>query len=175
AQTGRLDALRLQTPATDAEAHPALHPGQSAQLWLGEQPIGWIGTLHPLLARRLELPSEVQLFEIDLLALAVGERPTFEPLSRFPSIRRDLAVLVPAELPFERVRQTITAAAGGLLKQLILFDQYQGEKIDSDRKSLAFGLILQAKSQTLVDAEVDALMQTLVERLEQELGAKLRT
>jgi len=174
-QTGRLDTLRLQTPATDANAHPALHPGQSAQLWLGEQPIGWIGTLHPLLARRLELPSEVQLFEIDLLALGVGERPAFEPLSRFPSIRRDLAVLVPAELPFERVRQTITAAAGDLLKQLILFDQYQGEKIDSDRKSLAFGLILQAKSQTLVDAEVDTLMQTLVERLEQELGARLRT
>ncbi len=173
-QTGRLDALQLQPPPTEAEAHPGLHPGQSAELLLGEQPIGWIGTLHPLLARGLELPHEVQLFEIDLAALGVGERPAFEPLSRFPSIRRDLAIVVPAELPFEQVRRTVTAAAGDLLKQLILFDQYQGETIEPGRKSLAFGLILQASSQTLVDAEVDSLMQGVVQRLEQELGAKLR-
>lgn len=174
-QTGRLGALRLQPPVTETEVHPGLHPGQSAKLLLGEQSIGWIGTLHPLLARRLELPNEVQLFEIDLAALGVGERPAFEPLSRFPSIRRDLAIVVPAELPFEQVRETLTAAAGDLLKQLILFDQYQGDKIELGRKSLAFGLILQASSQTLVDAEVDAVVQTVVERLEQELGAKLRT
>ncbi|MCF8003596.1 MAG: phenylalanine--tRNA ligase subunit beta [Chromatiaceae bacterium] len=174
-QTGRLDALRLGPPATESDAHPALHPGQSAELWLGEQSIGWIGTLHPLLARRLELPNEVQLFEIDLAALGVGERPAFEPLSRFPSIRRDLAIVVPATLPFERVRQTVMASAGDLLKQLILFDQYQGDKIEADHKSLAFGLILQASSQTLIDAEVDAVVQAVVERLEQELGAKRRT
>ncbi|MBK5941687.1 phenylalanine--tRNA ligase subunit beta [Halochromatium roseum] len=174
-QTGRLDALRLAPPASESGAHPALHPGQSAELWLGEQSIGWIGTLHPLLARRLELPNEVQLFEIDLAALGVGERPAFEPLSRFPSIRRDLAIVVPAALPFERVRQAVMASAGDLLKQLILFDQYQGDKIESDHKSLAFGLILQASSQTLTDADVDAVVQAVVERLEQELGAKLRT
>ena len=165
----------LKAPGTEAQAHPGLHPGQSAELLLGEQSIGWIGTLHPLLARRLELPNEVQLFEIDLAALGVGERPAFEALSRFPSIRRDLAIVVPAELPFEQVRQTVTAAAGDLLRQLILFDQYQGEKIDAGLKSLAFGLILQASSQTLVDEEIDALMQILIQRLEQELGAKLRT
>jgi len=173
-QTGRLETLRLAAPASDAEAHPALHPGQSAALLLDEQPIGWIGTLHPLLAQQLELPNAVQLAEIDLAALGVGERPAFEPLSRFPSIRRDLAILVPAELSFEQVRQTVIAAAGDLLKQLVLFDQYQGEHIESGRKSLAFGLILQASSQTLVDAEVDAVVQTVVERLEQSLGARLR-
>ena len=174
-QTGRLDTLRLQQPATEADAHPGLHPGQSAELLLDEQSIGWIGTLHPLLARRLEMPNDVQLFEIDLAALGVGERPTFEPFSRFPSIRRDLAIVVPASLPFEQVRRTATTAAGDLLKQVVLFDQYQGEKIESDRKSLAFGLILQASSQTLVDAEVDAVVQAVVKRLEQELEAKLRT
>ena len=173
-QTGRLEALCLQAPSSDAEAHPALHPGQSAALRLGEQPIGWIGTLHPLLAQRLELPTAVQLFEIALDALGLGERPAFEPLSRFPSIRRDLAILVPAELSFEQVRQTVTEAAGDLLKQLILFDQYQGDTIESGRKSLACGLILQASSQTLVDAEVDAVVQRVVERLEQTLGARLR-
>ncbi len=173
-QTGRLETLRLAAPASDAEAHPALHPGQSAALLLDEQPIGWIGTLHPLLAQQLELPNAVQLVEIDLAALGVGERPAFEPLSRFPSIRRDLAILVPAELSFEQVRRTVTEAAGDLLKQLVLFDQYQGEHIESGRKSLAFGLILQASSQTLVDAEVDAVVQTVVERLERSLGARLR-
>ncbi|MFP4280255.1 MAG: phenylalanine--tRNA ligase subunit beta [Halochromatium sp.] len=173
-QTGRLEALRFQAPASAAAAHPALHPGQSAALVLGEQPIGWIGTLHPLLAQRLELPTAVQLFEIDLDALGLGERPAFEPLSRFPSIRRDLAILVPAELSFEQVRQTVTETAGDLLKQLILFDRYQGEHIEPGRKSLAFGLILQASSQTLVDTEVDALVQRVVARLEQTLGAQLR-
>ena len=172
--TGRLAALYFQAPASEADAHPALHPGQSAALLLGEQPIGWIGTLHPLLAQRLELPTAVQLFEIDLDALGLGERPAFEPVSRFPSIRRDLAILVPAELSFEQVRATVTEAAGDLLKQLILFDQYQGEHIEPGRKSLAFGLILQASSQTLVDAEVDAVVQRVVARLEQTLGAQLR-
>jgi phenylalanyl-tRNA synthetase beta chain len=173
-QTGRLDQLRLQPPTTEADQHPALHPGQSAQLLLAEQPIGWIGSLHPGLASRLELPAGVQLFEVDLDALGLGERPSFSPLSRFPSIRRDLAILVPAELPFAAVRETVMAAAGDLLKQFVLFDQYQGEHIESGRKSLAFGLILQASSQTLVDSEVDALMQAVVERLEQDLGAQLR-
>jgi phenylalanyl-tRNA synthetase beta chain len=174
-QTGRLHALRFQAPSTEAAAHRALHPSQSAALLLGDEPIGWIGTLHPLLAQQLELPNEVQLFEIDLAALGIGERPAFASLSRFPSIRRDLAVTVPAELSFEQLRETVTEAAGELLKQLVLFDQYQGEHIESGRKSLAFGLILQASSQTLVDAEVDAVVQAVVERLEQSLDARLRT
>jgi phenylalanyl-tRNA synthetase beta chain len=173
-QTGRLDALRLRAP-DEAGAHPALHPGQSAQLVLGDDAVGWVGTLHPVLAQRLELPHQVQLFELDLSALGVGERPRFEALSRFPSIRRDLAIVVDAAMPFERVHETVTEAAGALLKQVILFDLYQGDKVESGRKSLAFGLILQASSQTLVDADVDAVMRTVVERLEQELGATLRT
>ena len=174
AQTGRLDALCFQAPDA-AEAHPALHPGQSALLLLDERAIGWLGTLHPQLALALELPHDVQLFELVLEQLGVGERPAFEALSRYPSIRRDLAVVVDAEVPFERVRETVTAAAGDLLKQVVLFDLYQGDKIDAGRKSLAFGLILQASSQTLVDEEVDAVMRTVVERLEQDLGATLRS
>lgn len=174
AQTGRLDQLRFQAP-DEGEAHAALHPGQSARLLLGERPIGWIGTLHPELAQRFELPNAVQLFELDLGQLGIGERPAFAPLSRFPSIRRDLAIVVDADLPFERVREVVNATAGDLLKQLVLFDLYQGEKVDADRKSLAFGLILQASSQTLVDADVDALMRRLIARLEQDLGATLRS
>jgi phenylalanyl-tRNA synthetase beta chain len=173
AQTGRLEALRLVVPA-DADAHSALHPGQSARMVLAGKPVGWLGTLHPLLAQRLEVPNEVQLFEMDLGAMGLGERPLFTPLSRYPSIRRDLAIVVDAEVPFERVRETVTDAAGDLLKQVVLFDLYQGDRIESGRKSLAFGLILQASSKTLVDSDVDALMSTVVERLEQDLGASLR-
>jgi phenylalanyl-tRNA synthetase beta chain len=114
------------------------------------------------------------LFELDLARVGLGERPLFEPLSRYPSIRRDLAIVVDAEVPFERVRETVTEAAGDLLRQVVLFDLYQGDRIESGRKSLAFGLILQASSQTLVDSEVDALMSRVVERLGRALGASLR-
>ena len=171
AQTGRLGELAM---VRDGAGHPGLHPGQSARVELGGRAIGWLGTLHPSLAHRLELPAQLQLLELDLAALGVGERPAYRALSRYPSIRRDLAIVVDADLAFGRVRQTVAAAAGTWLQQLVLFDVYQGDKIDSDRKSIAFGLILQASSQTLTDAEVEPVMALVVERLERDLGATLR-
>lgn len=172
-QTGRLETLCFEAPS-ESDAHPALHPGQSARLVMDGRVLGWVGTLHPGLAQRLEVPSDTQLFELDLNALGLGARPIYAPLSRFPSIRRDLAILVDAELPFARVREVVTEAAGELLKQIVLFDLYQGDKVDAGRKSVAFGLILQASSQTLVDEEVDAVVRSVVARLEQDLGATLR-
>jgi phenylalanyl-tRNA synthetase beta chain len=95
-------------------------------------------------------------------------------VSRFPAIRRDLAITVDAEVTYERVRDCVSSAAFDLLRDVVLFDVYQGDKIDSGLKSLALGLILQASSQTLTDKEVEKTIARVLARLESELGARLR-
>jgi phenylalanyl-tRNA synthetase beta chain len=157
-----------------AAAHPALHPGHSARIERAGKPVGFIGTLHPALARELDLPAETQLFELATAALGDAPKPAFVPLSRFPSIRRDLAILVDAGVRWEQVEETVRAAAGVLLRHLVLFDVYQGQNIEPGRKSMALGLILQASSQTLTDQEVEGLVARVVTRLSDDLGARLR-
>lgn len=169
ALTGDLDAFRF-VPAE----HPALHPGQSARIERGGRTVGLLGMLHPALAAELDIGGNAFLFEIALAELEQGLLPAFAPLSRFPAIRRDLAILVDAEVSFERVRDCVSAAASDLLRDIVLFDLYQGEKIDSGLKSLALGLILQASSQTLTDQEVEETISRVLTRLKNELGARLR-
>jgi phenylalanyl-tRNA synthetase beta chain len=169
ALTGDLDAFRF-VPAE----HPALHPGQSARIERGGRTVGLLGMLHPALAAELDISGNAFLFEIALSELEQGLLPAFASLSRFPAIRRDLAILVDAEVTFERVRDCVSAAASDLLRDVVLFDVYQGEKIDSGLKSLALGLILQASSQTLTDQEVEETISRVLTRLKNELGARLR-
>jgi len=168
-QTGSLDRFRF-VPAE----HPALHPGQAARIELAGREVGQLGMLHPGLAADLGIIGNAFLFEIALAELERGVLPVFAPISRFPAIRRDLAIVVDAEIPFEQVRSCVSTAASDLLRDLVLFDVYQGEKIDSGRKSLALGLILQASSQTLTDQEVEKTISCVLARLESELGARLR-
>jgi phenylalanyl-tRNA synthetase beta chain len=167
--TGCLDRFRFE-PAE----HPALHPGQTARITLEGGNVGLLGMLHPALAVDLDIGGNAFLFEIALDELEQGWLPAFEPLSRFPAIRRDLAILVDAEVSFERVRDCVSAAASDLLRDVVLFDVYQGKNIDSGRKSLALGLILQASSQTLTDQGVEKTISRVLARLESELGASLR-
>jgi phenylalanyl-tRNA synthetase beta chain len=137
--------------------------------------VGWLGSIHPSLAARLDLPADVQLFELATGGLGNGPRPTFAPLSKFPSIRRDLAIVVDETVAFQAVERIVRAAAGELLRDLMLFDVYVGEKVDSGRKSMALGLILQATSQTLTDDEVAAVVARVLAELRTELNAELRT
>ncbi|MFL6655947.1 MAG: phenylalanine--tRNA ligase subunit beta [Sulfurifustis sp.] len=169
ALTGQGERFRF-APA----AHPALHPGQSAAIYCGEEHVGWLGTLHPALQARLEVGSAI-LFEITLAALAQRRVPAFTEISRFPAIRRDLAVVVPEETAAAQVVGFIRSVAGDLLVNLQLFDVYRGESIDSGRKSLALGLTLQHSSRTLREAEVDALMAQIIASLKDEMGAELRS
>lgn len=154
--------------------HPALHPGQTARIERDGREVGLLGMLHPALADELDIDGNPYLFELALAELGQGDLPAFAPLSRFPAIRRDLAILVDAHLAYERVRDCVAGAAGELLRDLVLFDVYQGENIAAGRKSLALGLILQAHSQTLTDREVDETIGRVLARLEGELGARLR-
>jgi phenylalanyl-tRNA synthetase beta chain len=154
--------------------HPALHPGQSARIELDQRPVGLIGMLHPRLAGELDLVGDAYLFELDLAALSGGLLPRFTPISRFPAIRRDLALVLDETIPFADVERCLRSALPDLLRELVLFDVYAGDRVDSGRKSLALGLILQASSQTLTDDEVEEAIQRVLSRLQSELGARLR-
>ena len=157
-----------------AEQLSCLHPGRTARIYRGATPCGWLGELHPELVRALELPSAPQLFELDLNITFEAQLPAAKEISRFPAVRRDLAVVVPEATTFNELRESVTVAASSLLRELTIFDVYRGQGIDSGRKSVALGLILQDKSKTLTDADVDAVMAAVSARLKQDLGATLR-
>jgi phenylalanyl-tRNA synthetase beta chain len=157
-----------------AEAHPTLHPGQSAGIFLGDQKVGILGMLHPELEQRFGLNGATYLFEIDLQGIEQGRLPGFESLSKYPSIRRDISVVVENHVTFESIRNVIREASGKIVKDIRPFDVYTGGNIDSGRKSISLGLILQEKSHTLTDPEVDEVMQGVLRRLSDELDAKLR-
>ncbi len=156
------------------EPHPALHPGQSAMVVVSGKPAGWLGCIHPGLAQKLEIPRKTYLFELDLQILHQGKLPSFQNLSRFPSIRRDLAIVVDVETPAGALCDSITRQAGGLLTDLTVFDVYQGKGVETGRKSVALGLILQDSSRTLTDDDVDTVMTEITGQLEKQFGATLR-
>ena len=156
------------------EERPALHPGQSARILRGEREIGWIGSLSPQVAQTLGLKGRVLLFELSLAALGRGPVAGYMPLSKFPAIRRDLAVTVAAAITAQQLCDVVRDAAGVRLTDLQLFDIYSGKGIDSDRKSIALGLTLQDSSRTLKDNEVDEIVDGVLRRLQADLGAELR-
>ncbi|MBI3343852.1 MAG: phenylalanine--tRNA ligase subunit beta [Gammaproteobacteria bacterium] len=155
--------------------HPALHPGQAACIKWGDKIIGWVGALHPSLMRKLGIDGKVYVFELALEQIKHGNIAKFSELSRFPAIRRDLAVVVDETVSAEQVCTCVKNAAPDYTRQVQLFDVYRGKGIDSGRKSLALGLTLQAPSRTLTDQEVDEIMQDIVKRLNHELSGTLRS
>lgn len=154
--------------------HPALHPGQTARIERDGRLVGYLGAIHPELARSLDLDQPVYLFELVLVEVMSGRLPRFSELSRFPEVRRDLAVLVDREVAAEAVLDTIREAAGEWLTDLRLFDVYHGKGVDPLRKSLAVGLTWQHPSRTLNDDEVNATTQNIVTSLEGRFNATLR-
>ncbi len=172
---GDVEALTNRLPVQfRADTHPALHPGQSAHIYLYDKPVGWLGLLHPLVEKNLDLARRVLLFELSLTEILNRPLPAFKEVSRYPAIRRDLAIIVDEKIEAEVVLQCIRRTAGELLEDICLFDVYQGKGIDSGRKSLALGLTLQHYSRTLEDKEVDGLIHRVVDAIEQKLGGTLR-
>ena len=175
---GDVDALLELGGASRLEfapvEHPALHPGQAAALLDGRRTCGRVGALHPAIARELDLPYPVYLFEIELAAVARRTVPCFRPLSRFPTVRRDLSILVDSAVPAASVTGCVLQNRPQELRDLQLFDLYEGEGIDSGKKSIALGLIFQGSSSTLIDEEVDSLIEGILARLAKDLGATLR-
>jgi phenylalanyl-tRNA synthetase beta chain len=168
--TGRGNEFRFE-----AASHPALCPGRTARIVLGEQPVGWLGGLHPDLQPRLDKKRSAVLFALRLDATFAARVPAFRSYSRFPSIRRDLAVVVDEAVSAEALRHVAKRAAGEQLQQLVVFDVYRGKGVDTRRKSVALGLILQDVSRTLTDEDADKTMRSVMLQLERELGATIRT
>ena len=153
---------------------PYLHPGRSAAIHLNSTPIGVIGCLHPRLLKALDIDHDVMVFEGDLHAISTGTVPRAQALSRFPSLRRDLAVVVPESTPYAQVKGSVEAALGARLAEVLVFDQYQGANLGAGAKSLAIGLILQDDSRTLTDEDADRCMAQALAALERECQARLR-
>ena len=154
--------------------HPALHPGQSARVMRGSREVGWLGLIHPRLEKSLDIGTRVFVFELHLSELNREKLPYFNPVSRFPAIRRDLAVVVGNQVSFAELKACAEAAAPPIVQDIRLFDVYTGENIESNRKSLALSLILQDSSRTLTDEDVNAATTAILGALEKELDAKLR-
>ncbi|MBV2132068.1 phenylalanine--tRNA ligase subunit beta [Pseudomonas sp. MAP12] len=157
-----------------AGEHAALHPGQTARIERNGQLVGFMGALHPELAGVLGLDQPVYLFELVLAEVAAGLLPQFRELSRFPEVRRDLALLVAREVPAESLLTDIRAQAGEYLTDLRLFDVYQGKGIDPLSKSVAVGLTWQHPSRTLNDEEVNENLQRIIASLGERFQATLR-
>ena len=157
-----------------AAAHPALHPGQSARIERDGVQVGWIGTLHPRLQERFDLARAPVLFEIDLDPLLDQPLPAFAAVSRYPAIRRDLAIIVDEQVTSDAVLASVREAAPEELRDAFVFDVYRGKGIDSGRKSLALGLILQGLSRTLTDSEIDDASNDVLAHLRSTHGATLR-
>jgi phenylalanyl-tRNA synthetase beta chain len=157
-----------------AEALPCLHPGRAAAVKRDGAVIGWLGEMHPQLVRELDLPAAPLLFELDLAGATRHEVPKAAGISRFPQVRRDLSVTLPEATPLSLLQARATVSAGSLLRELRVFDVYQGPGIETGRKSIAFGLIFQDNNRTLRDDEADQLVAGIAADLKQHLDAKLR-
>jgi phenylalanyl-tRNA synthetase beta chain len=157
-----------------ADQHPALHPGRSARLRHRGQHLGWMGTLHPSLTKQLGLEEAPVMFELAIRGLSEATEPAYQVLSRFPAVRRDIAVLVARETPVAGLVAAVRDAAGPALREVIVFDIFAGEHIDVAQKSVALGLILQETSRTLTDADGDQIVGGVVRRLASDFGAKAR-
>ncbi len=158
----------------EAVDHPALHPGRSAAIYSCGEELGRMGQLHPTVMATLKLNAPVYVFEIDLALLSRGQVPQYRAISRYPTMRRDIAVVVDESISAQAVRDCVGQSASDMLENLELFDVYRGKGIDSGKKSLALSLTFQATSRTLRDKEVDDFMARVIESLRRDLGGVLR-
>lgn len=156
------------------ESHVALHPGQSARIWRGDRPVGWLGALHPEHSRRLDLTYPVFVFEVETQSGLSHDVPVFTEISRYPAIRRDIAVIVDEGLAAETLVGTVRDAAGTLLQALNVLSVYRGRQFEKGKKSIALGLQLQDTSRTLTDSEADAIVARVIEQLKLKLNATIR-
>ncbi|MBS0350801.1 MAG: phenylalanine--tRNA ligase subunit beta, partial [Proteobacteria bacterium] len=154
--------------------HPALHPGQAAEILYKNERIGWVGALHPALIPQLNLNGPVYLFELKLDMINSSQLNEFKNISKFPGVRRDIAITLSKTVPADAIIKFIRIASGKLLNNVQIFDVYQGQNIEEGQKSIALSLIFQDVAKTLKDSEIQALVDDIVKGLAHEFSAKLR-
>jgi phenylalanyl-tRNA synthetase beta chain len=157
-----------------ATEYPGLHPGQTAKILYDKQIVGYAGAIHPQVAEQLDLKLPIYLFELDLTTISEQNIPNYTALSKYPSIRRDLALVLAEDLPVADLLAKIRHEAREIIKQVEIFDVYQGKGVPSGQKSVALSIIMQHTERTLVDEEVNQLIQKIISDLQQAFGVKLR-
>jgi phenylalanyl-tRNA synthetase beta chain len=168
-----LEALFFpMTPDFEVCSHPALHPGRSAAMNLEGKRVGVIGEIHPKWVQKYDLPKAPVFFEVELDALKVREIPAFSEISKFPPVRRDIAVLVDEKISAMDMLNACRSVLNNA--KVELFDLYKGQGVEAGKKSLAFRVTIQDTQKTLLDAEVDAMISQLIEALEKRFDSKLR-
>ncbi|WP_438950782.1 phenylalanine--tRNA ligase subunit beta [Porticoccus sp.] len=155
-------------------AHTALHPGQCAAIERKGELVGYVGLLHPRVQKQLDISQPVYVFELALGAVVEGELPAFRGISRFPELRRDLAVIVDRDLSASALCDTIREAAGHYLVDLKIFDVYQGKGVENNRKSIAVGLTFRESSRTLTEKEINSAVDQVVNAMKEQHSASLR-
>ena len=158
----------------EATTLPALQPGQTANILRDNEVIGYVGKLHPRVAKLLELKRDAYVFELDAAQALASEVPVAKAVSKFPAIRRDLAVVVNDSISADELVKTAASAAPNLITDVKIFDIYKGPGIEAGLKSVAMGLILQETSRTLTDDDADTAQAAAVQKLRDQFDAELR-
>ncbi|MCX7121057.1 MAG: phenylalanine--tRNA ligase subunit beta [Gammaproteobacteria bacterium] len=160
--------------ANESLVNTALHPGRSCSLMRDGKLIGYLGEVHPQILNHFDIRQPVIVCELDLEAIKRISVPHYETFSRFPSVRRDLAIVVDEATSAAAISTLVKQQAGSQLQDVMIFDVYQGKNIELGKKSIALGLTFQDPSRTLVDEEINAIIHGVVIALERELNATLR-
>jgi phenylalanyl-tRNA synthetase beta chain len=170
ALTGDGSAMRFEP----ADRLACLRPGRAARIYRGDSAVGWLGEIHPQVARAINLSGTAFLFELEIDSAFSANPPQFNKISKFPSVRRDLAIVIDESVPLAVLQENVTVSASGLLHELRVFDVYRGPSVETGRKSVALCLILQDSSRTLTDVDADAVVTAVVRRLRDVLSATIR-
>lgn len=173
-----LAALHIDGLEVEAGNHPTFRPGHTARLLLNNSQLGIMGELHPLVAKRFDIRTERPILaaelDLDLLLAAIPGGLLVETVSNYPAVNEDLALVIDKQIPAAQVAEKIKQAGGFLLKQVELFDMYEGKQIPAGKKSLAYHLTFQSPSKTLTDKDVRKQRQRILKQLEHQMGARLR-
>jgi phenylalanyl-tRNA synthetase beta chain len=157
-----------------ASQNPILHPGQSADVRYQGQIVGYVGALHPAVLKKLGIDQKLYVFDMESACLQKSELPKFQELSKFPSIRRDLALLVDQKITAQQMIDSIFSIESQIIQDVFVFDVYTGKEVINNRKSVALGLILQDFSRTLTEEDVKGIETEVLQILEKHHNAVLR-
>src|SRR5690606_12659793 len=154
--------------------HPALQPGMTARIERGGELAGWIGALHPRICQAIDIPGKVFLMELDFAILAGMRVPAVTEVSRFPAVRRDLALVVDEGVAASALLEILQRTGGESLLEVGFFDLYQGDSIGKGKKSLALSLTFQHPTRTLSDSDINPIIDSCIKTLHDEFKAELR-
>ncbi|MDP3561934.1 MAG: phenylalanine--tRNA ligase subunit beta [Legionellaceae bacterium] len=168
-------SLKKQNIQFIPDVHPALHPGKAARIVCDSQELGWLGVLHPRLNDEFDLNQEVILFELSLLPMISHHTISYQPISKYPQTRRDLSLIVDNDVNALQIEQVVREVVDpSCLKAFNIFDVYVGDSIPKNKKSLAIALTLQNDNRTLVDTEINAIIEAILKKLDEAFSVVLR-